>query len=286
MHVYTSIQITGSSIRQTDQRPAEDGDGTIAECSITRVPIDSSTHCDIVHATSEHATCHIRGTTHTWVFALLVGPMCKTLRIRMDAHIYGIVPMYIRLPLQGTTITIQSLRDRFVVRTCTLSPRILPYVVRTTPPADGTGIRIVIPTLGSQLVVNSWNHDHGLIRNWEDLMMCNHGLVRVHTIIGAPALNTSVSAMYTLLTTKLFKSMHEFNRIFDPGALHKTYTNLARLVSSFNACVSKTHKQTEEVIHLKELLAARGYDMELKTELEFDIGSMLCGGSDILISYD
>ena len=92
--------------------------------------------------------------------------------------------------------------------------------------------------------------------------------------------------MYTLLTTKLFQSMHEFNLIFNPDALHKTYPNLARFVSIFNASVSKTRKQSEEVSHLKELLAARGYVMDAKTEIEFDLGSMLCSGSDLVVSYD
>jgi hypothetical protein len=274
MHVYTSIQIHGSSIQQTDQRPAHDKDGgTIVECNITRVPIDRGTHCDIVHATGEHVTCHIRGTAHTWVFALVVGPMCKTLRIRMNACISDIVPMYIRLPLQGTIITIQSMRDRFVVRTCMISPRILPYVVCATV---GSGTLTVLPTLDSQLVVNSWNHS-GLIRTWECLIRTD-GLARVQ-----PSLNTSA---VSVMSTKLFESMHKFNLIFHPDALYTTYPNLARFLSIFNVSVTKTRKQSEEVIRLKKLLAVHGYITSAKTELELDLGSMLCSGSDLVISYD
>jgi hypothetical protein len=189
--------------------------------------------------------------------------------------------MFISLPRHGTTITIQSERHVIVVETYTLSPRILPHLMLSS---QRTSDRVIIvPTLESCSIAEAWSQDVP-IQTWEGLM--NHQLQGTTCVASIHQVTSTVSAMYDLMTTKLFTSMYALSGIFNPDAVYTTYANVNKVVSVFNALVSKAHMQSKELVRLQDLFAVYGYVVSTHSLFEFDIGAMLTVDASVIVSYE
>jgi hypothetical protein len=276
MHAYTAIQITCSTIRHSDKIPTISDRESMPDS--TRIPISSGTYCDIIKVTGDHGIYHIKGTTDTWVFALLIGPKCKTLLLQLDTHISSIVPMFISMACRETTITIQSLRHVFAVETRNLSPRVLPYIMCSTRDVVTMDMIIIVPTLESRQIVESCHH---AVRTWDCLMLSRETRCTVAGISG------SVSAMYDFMATKLLHGMSDLKKILNPtdDSVHTTYTSIYEFSNLFQSLVSKARKQAEHLKQLQDLLATYGYVMAEESVFEFDIASMFKSNVKIDVSY-
>jgi hypothetical protein len=275
MHVYTAIQITCSSIRPTDVLPII-ADRDLPDCK--RIPISIGTYCDIINVTGEHVIYHIRGTTDTWVFALLIEPTCKTLLIQLDTNITAIVPMFIRMSCRATTITIQSLHRVFVVETHNLSPRVLPHIMCVTRDAVDTDTVVIVPTLESRHIVESCHH---AVRSWGCLMSKETR----STVVG---ISGAVSGMYDFMAKKIFPVMSDLRNILHPenDIVYTSYQSVYEFSNLFHSLVSKARKQTEHLMQLQDLLVKSGYVVAETSVFEFDIASMFKSNVKVDVSYD
>ena len=276
LRIRDTLQITDSTIRIVlDTTMANPETSQPLDC--TRVPISNGTYCDVVHAPYEHGVFRIQGTPSTWTFALVVGPLCKTLELQLDAHTTNIVPMFIYLACHDTSVTIRSLQRRqFGVHAEHLSPRILPYL--RFPTCTGT---IIVPTLESfQIVDASYQLP---IRTWECLLTSG---TPTGICTSRPSLTQTIVDMYVRLSTALFDNIYILNTLFDPDAVYKTYHNTPMSMNALRAIICKVRTQSERILELQEMLKIHGYITTVASTLSFDIGEMLVDNAAIDVTYE
>ena len=268
-----TIQITDSAIRLVVDTTMNPETPHVLDCTRVPIGISNGTFCDIIHISSEHTVCRIPCSSTTWVFALVVGPSCKSLELQLDMQITSIVPMFIYLACPETRVTIRSRRrHQFDIHYEHMSPRILPHL--RFPQCTGT---IIVPTSESQMVCASYQLP---IRTWKCLLAANE------TPINRPSITQTITKMYDRLSSTLFENIYTLNTVFDPDAVYKTYNNLHMSMNALRSIISKVRSQANKILQLQEMLKVHGYIVTAVSTLSFDIGEMLKADADIEVTYD